>query len=96
MYLSCNPRRAERNWLALGRPESKAYKGSPFLPTKAVAVDMFPHTDHTELIILFERVEDEKAEGSSSEVTTDPTEQKSSDKMEESSSKDETAANNSG
>ncbi|CAD7080390.1 unnamed protein product [Hermetia illucens] len=96
VYLSCNPRRAERNWLALGRPESKAYKGSPFLPTKAVAVDMFPHTDHTELIILFERVEDEKAEGSSSDVTTDPTEQKNSDKMEESSDKDETAANNSG
>ncbi|XP_075161072.1 tRNA (uracil-5-)-methyltransferase homolog A [Haematobia irritans] len=55
VYISCNPERAQRNWIELGRPESKQYKGDPFFPTIAVAVDMFPHTSHTEMIILFER-----------------------------------------
>lgn len=55
MYISCNPQRAQRNWIELGRPESKQYKGEPFYPVSAVAVDMFPHTNHTEMIVLFER-----------------------------------------
>ncbi|XP_067647883.1 tRNA (uracil-5-)-methyltransferase homolog A isoform X2 [Eurosta solidaginis] len=56
VYISCNPVHAQRNWIELGRLESKQYKGDPFFPVKAVAVDMFPHTKHTELVILFERV----------------------------------------
>lgn len=55
IYIACNPKAAERNWLDLCKPESKNYKGSPFIPKKAVAIDMFPHTSHTELAILFER-----------------------------------------
>ncbi|KAM7354873.1 tRNA (uracil-5-)-methyltransferase homolog A [Cochliomyia hominivorax] len=55
VYISCNPQKAQRNWIELGRPESKQYKGEPFYPVTAVAVDMFPHTAHTEMIILFER-----------------------------------------
>lgn len=63
VYISCNPKSAQRNWLDLARTESKQYKGSPFYPIKAVAVDMFPHTAHTEMAILFERkVEQEIAE----------------------------------
>lgn len=58
MYISCNPQRAQRNWIELGRPQSKQYKGDPFYPVTAVAVDMFPHTSHTEMIILFERKND--------------------------------------
>uniref|UniRef100_A0A1I8NGG8 tRNA (uracil(54)-C(5))-methyltransferase n=2 Tax=Musca domestica TaxID=7370 RepID=A0A1I8NGG8_MUSDO len=58
VYISCNPQRAQRNWIELGRPQSKQYKGDPFYPVTAVAVDMFPHTSHTEMIILFERKND--------------------------------------
>lgn len=77
VYISCNPYRAQRNWIELGRPESKQYKGEPFYPTTAVAVDMFPHTSHTEMIVLFERKEEtpkttesEKKQESSNETTT--------------------------
>lgn len=31
-------------------------KGLPFRPVKAIPVDMFPHTNHCELVVLFERV----------------------------------------
>lgn len=55
VYVSCNPNSAKRNFIELARPESKQYKGEPFYPKSAVAVDMFPHTTHTELVILFER-----------------------------------------
>uniref|UniRef100_A0A1A9UG99 tRNA (uracil(54)-C(5))-methyltransferase n=1 Tax=Glossina austeni TaxID=7395 RepID=A0A1A9UG99_GLOAU len=55
VYISCNPERARLNWIELGRPESKQYKGNPFFPKTAIAVDMFPHTTHTELVVLFER-----------------------------------------
>ncbi|XP_068150109.1 tRNA (uracil-5-)-methyltransferase homolog A [Drosophila tropicalis] len=55
VYVSCNPHIAKRNFIELARPESKQYKGEPFYPKTALAVDMFPHTAHTELVILFER-----------------------------------------
>lgn len=67
VYISCNPYRAQRNWIELGRPESKQYKGEPFFPTTAVAVDMFPHTSHTEMIILFERKSSEEKPKSNQE-----------------------------
>lgn len=35
--------------------ESKTKHGAPFVPVKAVPVDMFPQTPHCELIVYFER-----------------------------------------
>lgn len=35
-------------------------RGDPFVPKLAVAVDMFPHTPHCELVMLFERQAPEK------------------------------------
>lgn len=32
--------------------------GDSFTPKLAVAVDLFPHTEHMELVVLFERDED--------------------------------------
>ena len=29
--------------------------GTPFRPTRCIAVDMFPHTDNLEAVMLFER-----------------------------------------
>lgn len=37
------------------RPCSKQLRGEPFIAKRAIAVDLFPHTPHTELVILFER-----------------------------------------
>lgn len=55
VYISCSPKQAERNWIDLCRSTSKNYQGLPFVPVKAVTVDMFLHTNHVELVILFER-----------------------------------------
>lgn len=61
---------SQRNWIELGRPESKQYKGDPFFPKTAIAVDMFPHTTHTELVILFERATQSDKEGEDKETTS--------------------------
>ncbi|KAK2581834.1 hypothetical protein KPH14_002300 [Odynerus spinipes] len=56
VYISCDPRAAMRNLIDFARPSSKQFSGEPFVPVKAVAVDMFPHTKHCELIICLERL----------------------------------------
>ncbi|XP_050097245.1 tRNA (uracil-5-)-methyltransferase homolog A [Anopheles aquasalis] len=55
VYVSCSPQSAIKNWIDLMRPCSKQLRGEPFVARKAIAVDLFPHTPHTELVILFER-----------------------------------------
>lgn len=84
VYISCNPKSAQRNWIDLARPESKTYKGSPFIPKIAIAVDMFPHTTHTELVILFERMTDENVK----ECTTENSSKDKSDDKEEKNSQE--------
>ncbi|XP_011300538.1 tRNA (uracil-5-)-methyltransferase homolog A [Fopius arisanus] len=56
IYISCDPKAAIKNLVDLARPTSKQYSGDPLVPVKAVPVDMFPHTNHCELIFLLERV----------------------------------------
>ncbi|XP_012229282.1 tRNA (uracil-5-)-methyltransferase homolog A [Linepithema humile] len=56
VYISCDPRAAMRNLVDLARPSSKQYLGEPLVPVKAIAVDMFPHTKHCELIMCLERL----------------------------------------
>lgn len=56
VYISCDPRAAMRNLVDLARPSSKQYIGDPLVPVKAIAVDMFPHTRHCELIMCLERL----------------------------------------
>ncbi|KAG7171198.1 tRNA (uracil-5-)-methyltransferase A-like [Homarus americanus] len=60
LFVSCDPNCAFKNFINLGRPQSKQYKGEFFIPLKAIPVDLFPHTPHYELIILFERWEERK------------------------------------
>lgn len=55
VYVSCNPMAARENFIDFGKSESKKVHGDPLVPTKAVAVDMFPYTKHCELVICFER-----------------------------------------
>lgn len=40
---------------SLCRPTSSKYAGIPFKPIKAVCVDLFPHTELVEVVVLFER-----------------------------------------
>ena len=55
IYISCSPASAIKNFVDLARPSSKTLRGAPFAPSRAVPVDMFPHTKHMELAVLFER-----------------------------------------
>ena len=55
IYVSCDAKAAKNNFVSLASPMTKTLPGNPFLPKKVVAVDLFPHTNHYELIILFER-----------------------------------------
>lgn len=77
--MSCSPDKAMKNWFDLARPCSKTMRGMPFLPKMAIAVDMFPHTHHVELIILFER-----------EIFVDDDEEEVVKKVEEGAAVDET------
>ncbi|XP_050072056.1 tRNA (uracil-5-)-methyltransferase homolog A [Anopheles maculipalpis] len=62
VYVSCSPQSAIKNWIDLMRPCSKQLRGNAFVAKKAIAVDLFPHTPHTELVILFEREAESKPE----------------------------------
>ncbi|XP_029305339.1 tRNA (uracil-5-)-methyltransferase homolog B [Cottoperca gobio] len=58
VYVSCKPAgEAMRNFRELCcEPDSqKKLTGQAFSPTLAVPVDMFPHTPHCEVVLLFER-----------------------------------------
>jgi len=57
VYISCNPTGSFKNdCLSLCRLPHKQRPGYAFKPVKCVPVDMFPHTDHCELVMLFEKV----------------------------------------
>lgn len=55
IYISCSPSQVIKNFVDLSKNCSKTMKGDPFVPKVAVPVDMFPHTPHCELLVLFER-----------------------------------------
>ena len=55
VYVSCNPRSLMDNLQRFLQPASKRWTGQPFTAVKAVPVDMFPHSDHCEMVVLLER-----------------------------------------
>ncbi|XP_064629031.1 tRNA (uracil-5-)-methyltransferase homolog B-like [Lineus longissimus] len=56
IYVTCKPKGfCFNNFKSLCQPEDKEYKGQPFLLKKAVPVDMFPQTNHCELVMQFAR-----------------------------------------
>ncbi len=55
VYVSCNPETLSENLKRLMAPSTTKFRGPPFTPLAAVAVDMFPHTEHCEMIVLLER-----------------------------------------
>ncbi|ORX47174.1 S-adenosyl-L-methionine-dependent methyltransferase [Hesseltinella vesiculosa] len=56
IYISCDAKQALSNFVSLCRPESNRFSGKPFVPKRTAAVDLFPHTQHCELVIEFERI----------------------------------------
>jgi len=58
VYVSCSPKSVFKNFLDLCRPCTRTLNGNPFTPKQAIAVDLFPHTPHMELVVLFERDKD--------------------------------------
>ncbi|XP_066282615.1 tRNA (uracil-5-)-methyltransferase homolog B-like [Branchiostoma lanceolatum] len=59
VYVSCKPRgETMRNFIELCGPTTDKVQGAPFVPVRAVPIDMFPHTRHIELVVLFERQQD--------------------------------------
>ncbi|KAI9470893.1 MAG: S-adenosyl-L-methionine-dependent methyltransferase [Benjaminiella poitrasii] len=60
IYISCDAKQALSNFVALCRPESSSYSGMPFKPARAISFDLFPHTDHSELMIEFVRIKKEE------------------------------------
>ena len=92
VYISCDANAAMKNFVALARPTSKAYPGDPFIPRKAIPVDLFPHTNHFELVILFERLplrdiidsQTAKSKEEKCDKVDDKPEVKSDEKMEDS------------
>ena len=55
VYVSCNPKSMMEDVCRLSRAPNKVYKNERFVPIKAVPVDMFPHTNHCEMVMLLER-----------------------------------------
>lgn len=54
VYISCNPKKSlvRDSVLLCGSNGSKV---EPFRPVKAIPLDLFPHTDHCEMVLIFER-----------------------------------------
>lgn len=56
VYVSCNPTKSfVEDVHRLCLPHSKRSKGQPFVPIHSTAVDMFPHTEHCEIVMHLRR-----------------------------------------
>jgi tRNA (uracil-5-)-methyltransferase len=57
VYVSCNAKTMAENVIDLCLPQGQDGNGGgvPFTPVKALALDLFPHTEHVEAIMLLER-----------------------------------------
>ena len=55
VYVSCSASSAYGNFEDLIREPSRRLQGDAFVLKKAVPIDLFPHTPHCELVLLFER-----------------------------------------
>ena len=55
VFVACNIEASINNVRDLCKLKSKSLSGDPFRLVKAQPVDLFPHTKHAELVLLFER-----------------------------------------
>lgn len=62
IYISCEQKALERDCPLLTKPPTKAYRGVPFEVVRGFAVDMFPHTQHVEMVAVLRRREEDEEE----------------------------------
>lgn len=56
IYVSCNPTKSLcKDAVTLCGPRSAKFHGEAFRPVKAIPVDIFPHTEHCEMVVCFSR-----------------------------------------
>ena len=73
VYVSCNPTGSLiQDAAMLCAPPTKRFKGRAFRPTFAQPVDMFPLSDHCEMVMVFDRMTDEDEFGKGKEEVEDP------------------------
>ena len=61
VYVSCNPTATlVRDAALFCSPPTKRYTGRPFRITSAQPVDMFPLTNHCEMVMTFDRLTEEE------------------------------------
>ena len=64
VYVSCNPTGSLiKDAALLCSPSTKKYRGLPFKITSAQPVDMFPLTDHCEMVMAFDRMNEDECNG---------------------------------
>ncbi|GAM17714.1 hypothetical protein SAMD00019534_008890 [Acytostelium subglobosum LB1] len=57
VYVSCNQNSLIQDAAKLCKSITNTMRGTPFKPVKALAVDLFPHTELVEVVVLFERID---------------------------------------
>lgn len=65
VYVSCKQTSLVQDAIKFCKGISKTVHGTPFRPTKAIAFDLFPHTENCELVVLFERIDNNSSSSSS-------------------------------
>mmetsp|Transcript_911 Transcript_911/g.1385 ORF Transcript_911/g.1385 Transcript_911/m.1385 type:complete len:659 (+) Transcript_911:65-2041(+) len=72
VYVSCNPTGSLiQDAATLCAPPTKKFRGCAFRPTFAQPVDMFPMSDHCEMVMVFDRITEEDEFGSKEENYND-------------------------
>lgn len=65
VYISCNPTGSLiQDAATLCAPPTRKFSGRAFRPTFAQPVDMFPLSDHCEMVMVFDRITKEDEFGS--------------------------------
>lgn len=57
VYVACHAPAIAENLSRFIQPKARHTRGEPFIVDKAVPVDLFPHTKHTELVVMLTRSE---------------------------------------
>lgn len=89
VYVSCNPTGSLVNdAVILCSPATNKFKGLPFKITSAQPVDMFPLTDHCEMVMVFDRMSEAEAVGEESNSDSTDKVEETAESKEEATSKD--------
>lgn len=74
IFIACAFKSSLPNFVDLSRPTTNKFGGFPFIPIQAIPVDLFPHTEHCELIVELERERADQTSLGQKKVLEDETE----------------------